>query len=135
MTRVDVDRLQRVIAARRGVYRHDDAHLAALAEEIERAEIVDEGEIPSDVVTMRSRVRVRDVANGEEAVYTLAFPNEADVSQGRLSVLAPIGTALLGYREGDVIEWPVPGGMRTLEVAEVLYQPEAAAMRAARGGQ
>ena len=108
-------------------------HVDALEQELERADVVEPARIPPDVVTMRSRVRVRDVRSGTETVYTLVFPCEASVADGRLSVLAPIGTALLGYRQGDVIEWPVPAGMRQLEVAEVLFQPEAAASARASG--
>ncbi len=135
ITRSDFGRLMQFIEARRGMSRRDEAHLEALEDELDRAEIVDSREIPPDVVTMRSRVRVRDLRSGEESVYTLAFPSEADIDAGRLSVLAPIGTALLGYRQGDVIEWRVPGGTRTLEVVEVLYQPEAAGDEAPRPGR
>lgn len=126
ITRSDLERLRGIVEIRRGASRMDEAHLDALEEELDRAEIVEERDLPPDVVTMRSRVRVRDAATGDEAVYTLSFPAEADLTKGRLSVLAPIGTALLGYRQGDVVESPTPGGMRTLEVAAVLYQPEAA---------
>jgi regulator of nucleoside diphosphate kinase len=58
--------------------------------------------------------------------YELVYPADADMAHGRLSVLAPVGTAILGYRRGDVIEWPVPAGLRRLRVEEVLYQPERA---------
>jgi regulator of nucleoside diphosphate kinase len=132
ITRADAERLQRVVSARRGPRGRDEAHLDALEEELERAEVVDAGSMPPDVVTMHSRVRVRDMESGKEAEYTLSFPSEADLDQGRLSVLAPIGTALLGYREGDQIEWPVPAGIRRLEVTQVLFQPEAAATSAGR---
>lgn len=126
VTREDLERLERVVAARRGVDRRDEAHLDALQEELERAEVVEPADLPADVVTMRSRVRVRDLGSGQDAVYTLVFPREADLDAGRLSVLAPIGTALLGYRQGDEIESPVPGGLRRLKVLKVLFQPEAA---------
>lgn len=126
VTRDDLERLERVVAARRGVARRDEAHLDALEEELERAEVVEPTDMPADVVTMRSRVRVRDLGSGQDTVYTLVFPRDADVNAGRLSVLAPIGTALLGYRQGDEIEWPVPGGVRRLKVIRVLFQPEAA---------
>jgi regulator of nucleoside diphosphate kinase len=132
ITQPDLERLRGVIKDRRGGFRGDQAHVDALERELERAEIVRPARIPPDVVTMRSRVRVRDVRNGAENVYTLVFPCEASVADGRLSVLAPIGTALLGYRQGDIIEWPVPAGMRQLEVAEVLFQPEAASARTSR---
>jgi regulator of nucleoside diphosphate kinase len=75
---------------------------------------------------MHSTVRVRDVNSGSSMVYTLVFPVDADVAQQRISVLAPIGTALLGFRSGDVFEWKTPGGTRRLQIEEVLFQPEAA---------
>jgi regulator of nucleoside diphosphate kinase len=67
------------------------------------------------------------MVSGDLATYTLSYPVEADLDAGKLSVLAPIGTALLGYREGDVVEWPVPGGVRVLKIERLLHQPEAAA--------
>jgi regulator of nucleoside diphosphate kinase len=72
---------------------------------------------------MHSRVRLKDLDSGKENVYTLVFPAEADIAQSRISVLAPLGTALLGYRQGDVIRWRVPGGWRRWKVKEVLDQP------------
>jgi regulator of nucleoside diphosphate kinase len=75
---------------------------------------------------MNSQARVRDLKSNEEMVFTLVFPTEADYVRGWLSVLAPIGTALLGYRAGDTIELEVPAGVRRLKIEQVLYQPEAA---------
>jgi regulator of nucleoside diphosphate kinase len=66
------------------------------------------------------------MSKGEEQVYTLVFPRDADTATGKISVLAPIGTAILGYRVGDMIEWQVPAGKRKLKIEEVIYQPEAA---------
>ncbi len=80
----------------------------------------------TDVVTMNSQARVRDLNSNEEMVFTLVFPAEVDYVRGRLSVIAPIGTALLGYRAGDTVEWKVPAGIRRLKIEQVLYQPEAA---------
>ena len=104
VTEPDLVRLERVIAARREGSRRDEPHLEALAAELQRAEIVAASEVPPDVITMGSRALVRDLSSGAESVYTLVFPSEADLGAGRLSVLAPIGTALLGYRQGDVIQ-------------------------------
>ena len=73
---------------------------------------------------MNSKVRLRDLNSGEETVYALVFPGMANAGEKAISILAPIGTALLGYREGDVIEWDVPAGTRRLKVLEVMYQPE-----------
>jgi regulator of nucleoside diphosphate kinase len=101
-------------------------HLVELKKELDRAHIVLPKDIPHDVVTMNSRVRVSDMSKGDEQVYDLVFPRDADVATGRISVLAPVGTAILGYRVGDIIEWQVPAGTRELKIEEVLYQPEAA---------
>jgi regulator of nucleoside diphosphate kinase len=101
-------------------------YLRRLELELERAETVAPSEVPPDVITMRSKVRVRDLDSGEELVYTLVFPTEADSGNGKISVLAPIGTAMLGYRVGSRIEWRVPSGVRRIKVEELIYQPEAA---------
>lgn len=100
--------------------------LTRLENELEQVHVVSSQAIPSDVVTMNSRARVRDLDSSEEMVFTLVFPAEADYIRGRLSVLAPIGTALLGYRAGDTVELQVPSGVRRLKIEQILYQPEAA---------
>lgn len=127
VTRPDLERLKLLVETTRTRRRWEELHLLALAEELENAEVVDPEDVPPDVVTMRSRVRVLDMVSGQEAVYTICYPIEANVDAGKLSVLAPVGTALLGYREGDVVEWPVPGGVRVLKIEQLLHQPEAAA--------
>src|SRR5512138_1155797 len=127
VTRSDAERLRALVETARARRRWEEVHLLALADELESAEVVEPDRVPADVVTMRSRVRVLDMVSGEAATYTICYPIEANLQAGRLSVLAPIGTALLGYREGDVIEWPVPGGVRVLKIVELLHQPEAAA--------
>jgi regulator of nucleoside diphosphate kinase len=126
VTRPDHERLRRLVDTARLRHRLKERHLTALAEDLEEAEVVEPERVPPDVVTMRSRISVRDMVNGELSTYTLSYPVEADLDAGRLSVLAPIGTALLGYREGDVVEWPVPGGLRVLKIEKLLHQPEAA---------
>jgi regulator of nucleoside diphosphate kinase len=93
---------------------------------LEKAYVVAPAEIPADVVTMNSEVAVRDLDSGQEMAFTLVFPSEADVEQRKISILAPVGTAVLGYRVGDIIEWKVPARVRNLKIKRVLYQPEAA---------
>lgn len=100
-------------------------YLKNLENELERAEVVPPEQIPPDVITMNSKVRLIDTDTGEETVYTLVFPENADLSQNKISVLAPVGTAMLGYRVGDTFEWDVPAGKLTFKVEEILYQPEA----------
>jgi regulator of nucleoside diphosphate kinase len=102
----------------------DAAYVQDLQAELERAQILKVEEMPGDVVTLHSKVKLVDLSTGEEEVYTLVYPEEANASSGLISILAPIGTAMLGYRAGDEFEWKVPRGSRKLRVKEVLYQPE-----------
>ena len=118
-------KLEKLLKAHRRGPGRDLAHLESLRVELERAEIVEDTEIPADVITMHSRVLVQDLTTGRNSIYILVFPNEANLSLNKVSVLAPIGTALLGYRTGDIIEWNMPGGTRRFFVRDVLYQPEA----------
>jgi regulator of nucleoside diphosphate kinase len=97
-----------------------------LEEELAQAEVVNPEDIPQDVITMRSKVRLKDLKSGQIVMYSLVFPSEANSNEGQISVLAPIGTALLGNRSGDVVESRVPSGLRRLKVKEIVYQPEAA---------
>lgn len=101
-------------------------YIESLKTELDRAAVVDPHDVPADVITMNSTARLRDLDTQETFDYTLAYPKDADPDQQRVSVLAPVGTALIGYRQGDVIEWPVPAGKLRLQVEEVLYQPERA---------
>ena len=97
----------------------------ALNDELDRARMVSPQAMPEDVVTMNSRVKFRDLASGE--TYLLVYPQNAGSSPEALSVMAPVGAALLGLRVGDAIRWPLPDGSEThIEVLELLYQPEAA---------
>jgi regulator of nucleoside diphosphate kinase len=100
-------------------------YLDALAGELARAKVMSRARLPASVVAMNSAVRLRDPETGEEETYTLVFPEEADIDENKLSVLAPVGTALLGYRAGDVVEWPVPAGLRRFRI-EAVFPPEPA---------
>ena len=104
----------------------DREYLDQLEEELAQAELVNPKEIPGDVITMRSKVSLKDLKSGKTVMYSLVFPSEANSNEGHISVLAPIGTALLGNKSGDVVESRVPSGLRRLKVKEILYQPEAA---------
>jgi regulator of nucleoside diphosphate kinase len=126
VTEFDLKRLSSLLNGALSWDEKERDYLTRLEEELEWAQVVSPQEIPGDVVTMNSQARVRDLNSNEEMVFTLVFPAEADYERGRLSVLAPIGTALLGYRAGDIVEWEVPAGVRRLKIEQVLYQPEAA---------
>ena len=125
VTKIDFEELCRLVESRRAGRSSDRQYLDTLEQELDRAEIVEPHAVPGDVVTMNSEVRLKDLDSGEVKVYRLVFPSQAR-TENTVSVLAPIGTAMLGYRAGDVIEWRVPKGIRRLEVLDVVYQPEAA---------
>ena len=100
---------------------------ALLEEELVRARVVDDEELAADVVTMNSRVVCEAVDDGARHELELVYPHETSTEAGRVSVLAPVGAALLGLRVGDAIEWPLPGGRHLqMRVVAVPFQPEAA---------
>ncbi|HHY86488.1 MAG TPA: nucleoside diphosphate kinase regulator [Verrucomicrobia bacterium] len=97
-----------------------DELLNRLAGELDRAHIVPQAELPEDVVALGSTVELEDLEDGEVMTYTLTLPGEADASAGRISVLAPLGTGMLGYRVGDEFEWPVPTGTVKMRIRRKL---------------
>ncbi len=99
--------------------------LKELVVELQNAEIVEPEKMPPDVITMNSKVRFKDIEESEDYIFSLVYPGDSDTSKGKLSILAPVGTALLGYRVGDEIRWKVPAGTKIFCVKEILYQPEA----------
>jgi regulator of nucleoside diphosphate kinase len=121
LTQDDLDRLLALVDAYPGK-RFED-----LEAELLRANVVPRADIPADVVTMNSRVVFENEATGERREVTLVYPGSANIDAGRISVLTPAGTALLGLRAGQSIEWALPGGEKQrYRVAGVPYQPEAA---------
>jgi regulator of nucleoside diphosphate kinase len=102
----------------------DGPYLANLQAELRRAKIVPAEDVPRDVVTMNSKVLLYDLDTRERELFTLVYPWHADADNNRISVLAPIGTAMIGCRVGDVVKWPVPAGVRRFRIEELIYQPE-----------
>lgn len=97
-----------------------------LREELERATVLKNEDIPHDVVTMNSEIVFKDLKNNRESTVMVVFPQDANIEQQKISVLAPIGAALIGLRVGQQIEWPLPSGeVRRIEVTRILFQPEA----------
>jgi len=126
ITEFDRKRLEELISVARTFSSYEEEYLKELEAELNKGKIVESMKVPKDVITMNSKVRIKDMASNEEVVYTLVFPGMADIDQNKISILSPVGTALLGYEVGDIIEWKVPAGMRRLNILEILYQPEAA---------
>ena len=124
ITDADLTKLREAIReARTGDYR-SSIYLQHLASELDRAEIVTPKKIPADVITMNSKVVLTDLAEGDQMELTLVFPEDAK-GPDQVSVLAPIGTAMIGYQVGDIFEWETPDGKTSLRVDKILYQPEA----------
>jgi regulator of nucleoside diphosphate kinase len=115
----DVSRLRGLLNARSDATFRDQGHLHQLRSELERALVLPAGELPVGIVTIDSEVRVVDLDSGKRSVMTLVLPREAEVGEQRISVLAPLGTALLGFRAGDDVEWEMPGGTRRLHIEHV----------------
>lgn len=92
----------------------------ALRDELDKAVVMPKDSLPAGVVMLGSAVTVLDLDLDEKECYTLALPQHADIDQQRISVLSPLGTALIGYREGDELTWPTPGGQRHLQIVKVV---------------
>jgi regulator of nucleoside diphosphate kinase len=127
MTPSDIERLKQLVES--ASPQSDHAGLDALARELERADVVAAEEVSRNIVTMNSRVRLHDLDRDIDFVCSIVFPAEANADQKRISVLAPLGTALLGYSAGQVVSFPAPGGPRRVKIKAVEYQPEAAARK------
>ena len=123
ITKPDAASLRRLLATRMRAGR-DHGHLEELAAEFERARIADPADVPDDVITMYARVHVLDLVSWERRDLVLVLPGESDAVAGRISVLAPLGTALLGFRKGDEVEWLMPGGLRRLRIEDVRQPSE-----------
>jgi len=126
ITKRDYDRLTSYLYSAATRTSLDRGNLEILAEELRKRKIVASGEIAPNVVTMNSRVRLKDLDTDKEMLVTLVFPDDSNIEQGKLSVLSPIGTAILGYALGDIIEWKGPSRVRRIQIREICYQPEAA---------
>ena len=121
----DMNRLSRLLTEAAGSAA-DDEYLRQLERELDRSQLVRSENVPPDVVTMNSRVRIRDLDSGEEKVFALVFPSDRADHPDNVSVVSPLGTAVLGFRVGDIIRWKASGRVLNLKVEELLYQPEAA---------
>jgi regulator of nucleoside diphosphate kinase len=126
LSQADVEKIHRLIGEVVRAGNRSMSNIQQLEGELERALVVEPHKVPPDRITMRSQALLKDQETGETMTYTLVFPEDADIDQGKISVLAPIGTAMLGCRVGDLIDWETPGGTRSIRVEKLLYQPEAA---------
>ena len=125
ITEFDLERLNKLLREAEHTDYRGSEYLDKLRAELDRAQIVPSQAISQEIITMNSTVVVFDLATRKKETYTLVFPEDADISQGKISP-GPFDTATLGYRIGDTFEWQVPAGKRRLKVKRIIYQPEAA---------
>lgn len=118
VTDQDIARLRGLLSSHASI--HDHLHLTHLESELDRAAVLASYEMPVGVVTIGSLVRVLDLDTGGRGVMTIVLPNDSDIAERRISVLAPIGTLLLGARAGDDVEWETPFGSRRLHIEHVM---------------
>jgi regulator of nucleoside diphosphate kinase len=134
----DISRLRGLLGGQGQASLRDHGRLSQLQDELDRALVLAADEVPVGVVTIDSMVHVIDLDSRARSVLTLVLPREADVARGRISVLAPIGTALLGFSAGDDVEWAMPGGSRRLHIEHVIQASQVAVAertRTARAGR
>ncbi len=120
LTEVDRNRLQTVIDRALQNGRESRHCVDDLQRELDRAQVVDPGSMPDGVVAMNSTVCLRDLDTDEVETYTLVYPQDADINRNRISVLAPVGTAIIGCHVGDVVAWSVPRGRVRWRIEDVV---------------
>ncbi len=126
VNRLDYGRIKKYIEQARQLRSINAAESEKLLTELENAQVMDPKDIPSDVVTMNSIVKVSFLNNKKEVQFQIVYPDQANFKEQKISIFSPIATALIGYQVGDEIEWVVPGGLTKLRIDEIIYQPEAA---------
>jgi len=119
ITHSDISRLRRLLKSAIHFLRRDRPYLLKLEQELQTARIVEGDQIPQDVATLEFRVHIRDLDTGKRMAYQLVFPKDFYAGEDRLSVLAPLGTAILGRRAGDVFDCEVPAGVRRLKLEKI----------------
>lgn len=126
LNRLDFSRIHKCISDAKKTNAIGINEAEILLNELHSAEIVEPEEIPGDVVTMNSIVKIRFLNSNKSIQIQIVYPDEANIKENKLSIFSPVATALLGYRVGDEIEWIVPLGLTKLKIDEIVYQPEAA---------
>jgi len=131
ITAADKAELENILSVAGKISERAQGELHGLRSEVERAQVLPSDRIPPDVITLNSTAQLLDLETGEIMDFTLVLPKDAKIEDGKISVLAPLGTAMLGYRVGDEFEWPIPYGLRRLKITHVHFQPEAVLTKAA----
>jgi len=126
LSRVDYARIKKCINDAKQLKSISITEAEKLMEELNSATIVEPEDMPSDVVTMNSIIKMSFPNIDKHVQFQIVYPNQANVKENKISIFSPIATALIGYKIGDEIEWLVPGGLTKIKIVEIIYQPEAA---------
>lgn len=125
LNRLDYARIKKSINVAREYKSITEKEAEELLNELNSAKIVDPEDVPSNVVTMNSIVKISFLNNDKQVQFQIVYPDEANLKANKISIFSPIATALIGYQKGDEIEWIVPAGLTRIRIDEIIYQPEA----------
>jgi regulator of nucleoside diphosphate kinase len=126
VNKLDFARIKKCIGDARYFKSINKVEAERLIKELESAKVVEPEAIPSNVVTMNSIVKMTFLNNHKQVQFQIVYPDQANITENRISIFSPIATALIGYKVGDEIEWIVPAGLTKIRIDEIIYQPEAA---------
>ena len=126
LNRLDYLRIQKHINDAKEKKLISTAEVEKLINELNSAKILEPQEIPTDVVTMNSVVKITFINTNKQLEFKIVYPDQANFKENKISIFSPIATALIGFKVGDFIEWIVPAGVTKLHIDEIIYQPEAA---------
>lgn len=126
INRLDYARIKRCIDDAKQIRSISNAEAEKLMKELDSAKIVTPEDIPSNVVTMNSIVRLSFLNSNKQVQFQIVYPDQANLKENKISIFSPIATALIGYKVANEIEWLVPTGPTRIRIDEIIYQPEAA---------
>jgi regulator of nucleoside diphosphate kinase len=126
LNRLDYERIKKCIKDAQLFKSISKREAETLMQELDAAKILEPEEIPSNVVTMNSIIKMSFVNSGKQVRFQIVYPDKADIRENKISIFSPVATALIGYKTGDEIEWIIPAGITRIRIDEIIYQPEAA---------
>ena len=126
LNRLDYSRIQKCINDAKQFKSINATEAESLKKELNSAKIVEPQEIPANVVTMNSIVKISFLNSDKQIEFRIVYPDQANLKENKISIFSPIATALIGYKVADEIEWIVPAGLTKIRIDEIIYQPEAA---------
>ena len=125
LNKLDYLRIRKAIDSAKAVGSINPAEAQSLLNELENAIVVEPKEVPSDIVTMNSIVKIRFLNTNKHLEFQIVYPKDANLKENKISIFSPVATALIGYKTNDEVEWIVPAGVTRIRIEEIVYQPEA----------